>query len=132
VGVGQVIHSIQQTAEELADISNAADRNATKINAVIAALSTNQPLTSPFSPDSMVGDRNLQRRLHRFRAKIGEESVVYVTLQHYRQSIRKFKHTRMTHLESRRIIERQMLIAAFGYKLSQERISAVGGGVAGE
>src|SRR5271169_4309421 len=78
VGGGQMIRSRDQRTEEFAVVDHAADRNAAKTDAVIAALAADQTLARAVAPDVVVGDRDLQRGVGGFRSRIREEHMIEV------------------------------------------------------
>ena len=68
----------QQRAEELAVVDDAADRDAAEADAVIAALAADQAGARPCAADVVIGQRDLERRVGRLRARVAEEDVVEV------------------------------------------------------
>ena len=78
VGVRQVIDAGEQRAEELAVVDDAADRDAAEADAVIAALAADQARAAALAGDVPVGERDLERGVDRFRARIAEEHVIEV------------------------------------------------------
>ena len=76
VRVRQVVDAGEQRAEHLAVADDAADRDAAEADAVIAALAADQPRARAFAARAVIGERDLERRVDRFGAGIGEEDVV--------------------------------------------------------
>ena len=68
----------EQRAEELAVVDHAADRNAAEADAVIAALAADQALARAAPAHVVIGEGDLQRRVGRLRAGVGEEDMVEV------------------------------------------------------
>jgi len=85
VRVRQVVHIRQQGAELLAVRPDAADRHAAEVDAVVAALASDQPHPLPVAAGTMVGERDLQRGIRALRARVGEEDAVEAGRQHLRQ-----------------------------------------------
>ena len=107
--VRQVIHPGQQRAEELAVAHDPADGNAAEIHPVIAALAPDQPGPRPLPDRPLVGDGDLQRRLHRLRAGVGEERVLHSLRRDVHQPVGQLERLRMAHLEGRRIVHLRRL-----------------------
>ncbi len=63
-------------AEELAVVDHAADGDAAEADAVVAALAADEAGARAFAAHAVVGERDLQRGVHRLRAGVGEEHVV--------------------------------------------------------
>src|SRR3984957_8839317 len=74
----QMIDAGQQRAEMLAITDDAADRNAAKTDAVIAALAADQPGARGVAAHIMIGERDLERGVDRLRAGIAEEHAVEI------------------------------------------------------
>ena len=143
VGMAHVVDAGEQRAEHLAVADDAADRDAAEIDAVIAALAPDQPEARALAAHPLVGERDLQRRLDRLRARIGEEDVVEALRRDRRQPRGELEGLRMAHLEGRRVVELGRLAldrlgdlrpAMAGIDAPQagravEHLPAVGGGV---
>ena len=76
MGVRQVIHLGQLVVEIHAVLRQAADGDAAEIDPVIAPLPPDQPGLVPLPPGPLIGERDLQGRLHGLRSGIGEEHMV--------------------------------------------------------
>jgi len=95
VGVRQMIDAGQRGAEHLAVCHDAADRNAAEPNAVIAALAPDQPHARGFAAHIVIGERDLERGVDRFGARIAEEHVVEIARRERRDAARQFECLRM-------------------------------------
>ena len=74
--MAQVIDAGQQQGREhLAVRYDAADRHATKVDAVIALFTADQPRTVAFTACAVAADGNLERSVYGFRTRIGKEAV---------------------------------------------------------
>ncbi len=105
VRVADVIDAGKQRAEMLAVGDDAADRDAAEIDAVIAALAADQADAAAVALHAVIGERDLQRRVDRLRAGIGEEHMVEALRRDRGQARGKLEHLRMAHLEGRRVVE---------------------------
>ena len=103
--VRQMIDPGQHGAEGLAVADDAADGNAAETGAVIAPLSPDQAGPGPLPPRPVIGERDLERRIHRFRSGVGEEDMIEAGGEHARHPRRQLKHLRMAHLEGGRVIQ---------------------------
>ena len=63
-------------AKRAAVVDHAADRHAAEADAVIAALAADQAGARRLPGGAMIGQRDLQRGIDRFRTRIGEEDAV--------------------------------------------------------
>ena len=75
VGVAQVVGA-RQGQEGAAVVDQAAHRDAAEADPVIALLAADQPGALALAAGAVVGERDLQRRVHRLRAGVGEEDPV--------------------------------------------------------
>ncbi len=64
VGVGEVIDGREQVAERLAVRGYATHRDAAEASAMVAALASDQPAAVPFPARTVIGQRDLERRVH--------------------------------------------------------------------
>src|SRR6202023_3149125 len=101
----QMIDTGQQRAEMLAVTDDAADRNAAKADAVIAALAADQPGARGLAAHIMIGERDLERGVDRFRAGIAKEYTVEIAGRQRRDPACQFERFRVGKLERRRVIE---------------------------
>ena len=76
IGGGQVIHARKQGTEGPAVRNDAADADAAEADAMIATLTADQAGPRALADDILVGEGDLQRRIHRLRARIAEEHMV--------------------------------------------------------
>ena len=81
----------EQRAELLAVIDDAADRDAAKADAMIAALAADQPHARRIAPHVVIGERDLERGVDRFRAGIAEEHVVEIAGRQRGDAARQFE-----------------------------------------
>ena len=95
----QMIDAGEQRAEEFAVVDHAADGNAAETDAVIAALAADQPLARTFAADVMVGERDFQRGVRRFRSGIAEEHLVEIAGRKFGESRRRLECARMARIE---------------------------------
>ena len=56
-----------QLRKDASVVDHSADRNAAEADAVVAALPADQARSCPLSDRALIGERNLQRRVDRFR-----------------------------------------------------------------
>lgn len=88
----------QGRAEHLAVRHHATDGDAAEANAVIATHATDQALTRALAADIVIGDGDLERRIDRFRAGIGEEHVIEIAGRHGRDAGRQLESLRIAKL----------------------------------
>ena len=105
VGHLQMVDAGEQRAELLAVVDDAADRDAAKADAMIAALATDQPHTRRIALHVVIGERDLERGVDGFRAGIAEENVVEIAGRQRGDAARQFERLGMGKLKSRRVIE---------------------------
>ncbi len=107
--VRQVVDKRQAHAELLAVGRNATHRDAAEAHTMIAARAADQAHTLPLPARLVIGQRDLERGVDRFRAGIGEEDMVEIAREHRRQPGGEFEGQRMAHLEGRREIHPRRL-----------------------
>ena len=105
MGVADVVDARQMGREGAAVVDHAADRHAAEADAVIAALAADQAGPRPLSDGALIGQRDLQRGIDRFRAGIGEEDAVEPVRRDLGQPLGEIEGQRMAHLERGRIVE---------------------------
>ena len=84
---------------------HAADRHAAETDAVIAALAADQARPRPLSDGALIGERDLQRGVDRFRAGIGEEDAVETFGRDLGEPLGEIERQRMAHVERGREVE---------------------------
>ncbi len=104
-GVGQMIHPGQQGAEPLAVAGDPPHRDAAKTDSMIATLAANQPGTGALPPRPLPGQRYFQRRIHRFRTRVGIEDVAEPFGGYLHQLVGQLERQGVPHLERRSKIE---------------------------
>ena len=104
--VRQVVHARQQHPERLAVVLDAADGGAAETDAVIAARPPDEAGPLPLAARPVPGDGDLQRRVHRLRAGVGEEHRVHAGRRDLHDARRQLERRRMPHLEGRREVHR--------------------------
>ena len=104
VGVADVIDAGEQAAVEHAVLDDAAHRGAAEVGAVIAALTPDEPGLRALAPHIVIAERDLERGVGRFRARVGEEHVVEVARREIDQPVRELEGGRVAELEGRREI----------------------------
>ena len=91
--------------EGAAVVDHAADRHAAEADAVIAALAADQAGAGRLAGGAMIGQRDLQRGIDRFRTGIGEEDAIEPVRRDLGQPLGEIERQRMAHLERRRKVE---------------------------
>jgi len=86
-----------------------AHRHAAEVDAVIAALTPDEAETLRFAAGAMVGERDLERRVDRFGARIGEEQAREALRRDAREPLGELERDRMAHLEGGREVHRRDL-----------------------
>jgi hypothetical protein len=99
-----VIDARQLRAEELAVVHHAADRDAAEAHAVVAALAADEARARALATDAVVGERDLERGVHRLGARVGEEHVVEPVGQPLDDLVRQLERSWVAHLERRRVV----------------------------
>ncbi len=123
IGRRQMVDAGKQRAEQLAVGDDAADRNAAEADAVIAALAADQPGARALAAHIMIGQRDLERGVDRFRAGIAEEHAVEIARRQRRDAARQLERLRMGELERRRIIE----LRGLALDRRDDRVAAMAG-----
>ncbi len=100
--VWQVVDPRQQGAEGAAVVRHAADRDATEADAVISQFAADQARARALADGALVGQRDLQRSVHRLRARVGEEHPAEPGGGDVAELLGQLEGQRMTHLEGRR------------------------------
>ncbi|MCY1238942.1 hypothetical protein D9M72_517030 [compost metagenome] len=111
VRVRHVVDAGQKRAEHLAVGDDAADRDAAEVDAVIAALAADQAEARAVALGAVVGERDLQRRIDRFRTGVGIENMVHAFGRDIHQAICELEGLGVAELEGRRIVELARLLA---------------------
>ncbi len=109
MGVADVVDARQMRGEGPAVGDHAADRHAAEADTVIAALAADQAGAGRLAVGAVVGERDLQRRVDRFGAGIGEEDTVQVLRCDLGETLGEIEGQRMAHLERGREIQRHQL-----------------------
>src|SRR6516225_3323837 len=94
MGMRQVIDG-RKLREEAPGVDDAADRDAAEADAVIAALAPDQPGPLSFAASPMIGERDIERRVDRLRARTREEDAVEPLRRHGRKPCGEFEGERM-------------------------------------
>ena len=90
VRVRQVVDDRQQLRRELLAVGlDAADRDAAEADAVIAARAADEAHALRLPLRLPVGERDLERRVDRLRARVAEEHVIDVARQHLDEPLRR-------------------------------------------
>ena len=103
--MAQMVHARQQIAEGLAVIGHAADGNAAKAGAVIAALAADQHRARSLAAGAVIGERDLERTVHGFGAGIGEKYMVETGRRERGDFLRRLECLGMPHLKGGREVE---------------------------
>ncbi len=111
VGVRHVVDAGQQRAEHLAVGDDAADRDAAEVDAVIAALAADQAEARAVAVHAVIGERDLEGGVDRFRSGVGVEHVVHAFGRDVDQAVGQLEGLGMAELEGRRIVELAGLLA---------------------
>lgn len=105
-----MIHAGQHAAEQFAVVDHASDRNAAEADAVIAALAADQARTLRVAARGMIGERDLERGIDRFRSGIAKEDVIEARWRERRDAACKFEGLRMSELERWGVVQRRSLL----------------------
>ena len=104
---------------DLAVRRDAAHRDAAEAHAVVAALAADQARARAFAAHAVVGERDLQRRVDRLGAGVGEEHVIEALGRDLHQLIGECERARVRHLERRRVVQRLELRCATASVISR-------------
>ncbi len=104
VRVRQVIDTRQHRAEPLAIVHHAAHGDAAEADTVIAALAADETRACALAVGAVIGERDLERRVHRLGTRVAIEGVVEVTRQHRGVTRGQLERLGMAHLKRRRIV----------------------------
>jgi hypothetical protein len=107
--VAQVIDALQHRAEVLAVVDHAADGNSAEADPVVAALAADEACARTFAAHAVVGDRNLQRRVHGLGAGVREEHAVEALGRDLHQRVRELERDGVAHLERRCVVHHRNL-----------------------
>ena len=99
VRVAQVIHSRNHHAVGLAVGGHATDGNAGEVDAVIAALASDEARARALALQAVVGERDFQRRVHSLGAGIDEEHLLHALGREPGDAARDFERQRMAERE---------------------------------
>ena len=102
VGMPDVIDAGKAGPEHLAVGGNAADRHAAEVDAVVAALAADEAKALTFTTRAVPGEGDLERRVDRFGARVGEEHPREALRGDARQALGELEGDRVAHLEGRR------------------------------
>jgi hypothetical protein len=105
MGVTDVVDARQMSRKGSAVRHHAADRHAAEADAVIAALAADQARPRPLADGALVGQRDLQRGVDRFRTRIGEEDAIETFGRDLGQPLGEIERERMAHVERGREVE---------------------------
>ena len=100
----------KRQAEGLAVADHAGKRYTAHIDSVVGALAADQPVTLRLAAGPLIGQDDLDRRVHRLRSGVGKEHVVELIRQHPADALGKFEGTRVAKLEVRCVVVVQHLV----------------------
>ena len=109
MGVADMIDAGQMGRECTAVVDHAADRHAAEADAVIAALAADQTRARRLTGGALIGERDLQRGVDRFRARIGEEDTIESFRRDLGQPLGEIERNGVAHLERRREVQGHQL-----------------------
>ena len=95
-----------QRREHLAVRRDAADRNTTHADAVVATFATNNPSAGGIATRTVVSDGHFERRIDRLGARVNEEDAILRPARQCGDAGSEIKGRLMTHLEAGRKIQR--------------------------
>ena len=106
-----MIDAGKQRAEHLSIVDHAADGSAAETDAMIAALAADQTDAAALAGNLVVGERDLERGIGRFRSGIAKEDVIKPFGREIGDAACEFERLRNAELERRRIIQCRGLLA---------------------
>ena len=109
VGVAQVVDA-GQVRKGATVVDQAAHRDAAEADAVIAALAADQSRACRLTGGALIGERDLQRGVDRFRTRIGEEDAIEAFRRNRGKPLGEIERQRMAHLERGREVELHQLL----------------------
>ncbi len=105
VGVAQMIRARQQRPKPAPVVDDAADRDAAKAHAMIAAFAADKSRSGPLPDRSLIRQGDLERAIHRLGTGVAEEDLVQSRRRQRRHATCELERHRMRQLERRRKIE---------------------------
>src|SRR5690606_33042362 len=109
--MADVVDAGDARAEGLPVRPDAAHRHAAEVDAVVAALAADQPEALALAAGTVVGKRDLEGRIGRLGAGIGEEDARVALGRNLRKPLGELKGDRVAHLERGREVELRRLLA---------------------
>ena len=100
-----MIDAGQKRAEGFAVVDDAADRNAAEADAVIAAFAADQARAPGFAAAVVIGERDLQRGIDRFRTGVAEEHMLKTRGRQRGDAACELEGLGMTELERRQLFD---------------------------
>ena len=94
----------QHVAEGFAVADHAADRDAAKSHAVIAAFTPDQDAPRAFAADAVIGECDFQRGIDGFGSGVGKEHPVHALRRDRGEFFRRLECDRVMHLKAGRVI----------------------------
>ena len=131
LGVPQVVDARQQAGGERFPVRrDTAHRDPAEIGAVERALAADEPGARRLAPQAVVRECDLERGLHRFRARIGEERVPDAFRRERDEAVRGLERKRVAERVRRSVVEHPRLPADRRHDLrpAMPRIHAPQGG----
>jgi len=105
------LDGVEQRLEQIAVLGDAADRGAAEAGAVIAPLAGDEARARAGAGKLVISERNLERRVHRLRARVAEEDAVELAGRELCQARCELKGRSVAGLEGGRVIEPGRLAA---------------------
>jgi hypothetical protein len=110
VGRRQMVDAGEQGAEILAIVDDAADRHTAEADTVITAFTADQTCTRAFAANVVIGERDLERSIDRFRPGIAEEHPIETARSERSNAARQFEGFRVRKLKRRRVVKLSGLV----------------------